>query len=157
MEFGAMGTMIFYLLMIGAMGFIIFALMSGSKLSEAEQSLTTLRLNVNHFYSSAPDYSGLSNAVVQNAGIVPRSINKTNSIRNGWNGAITLTSGTDPNTFNIQYANVPREACAKLSSSQGSSWISIIINGTAIPSGSGQVSAIATAVEDTNTIIFVSN
>ena len=121
MEFGAMGTMIFYLLMIGAMGYIIFALMSGSKLSEAEQSLTTLRLNVKHLYSSAPDYSDLSNTVIQNNGIVPQPINKSNGIMNGWNGAITVTTGTDPNTFHIQYANVPREACAKLASSQTSS------------------------------------
>ncbi len=152
-----MGAMLFYLIMLAAAGGLVYALLSGSKLSSAEQSLNTLRLNVKQLYSSASDYSGLSNAVAQKAGIVPQAINKSNGIKNDWNGDITLSPGTDPNTFEIEYKLISKDACTRFASYQAGSWVSVTVNGTVIPQDSGMVSSIANVVKDSNTIIFLSN
>ncbi len=88
---------------------------------------------------------------------MPQAINKSNGIKNGWNGDVSLAPGTDPNTFSIQYELVPKDSCTRLASYQAGSWVNVTVNGTVVAQGSGMVSAIANVAAATNTIIFLSN
>jgi hypothetical protein len=155
---GAMGTMIFYLLMIGATALIIYALVSGSKLSEAQQSLSSIRMDLQQIYSTESDYSGLSNKVALNNGVIPQQLKKGNNIRNGWGGAITLApNSTNPTMFDLRYEDVPKDACTKFAKFQAGSWVRVTVNGADVSSGNSMVSAISSAVKGSNTVVFVSN
>lgn len=158
MEFGAMGTTIFYLLMIGAAAGIIVALIDGSDLSKAQQSLSRLNMNIKHVYSMEADYSGLSNASAIQNGIVPEELVKTAGLFNAWGGSITLSANSgNPNLYDISYANVPQNECTKFAAFQAGTWSQVLVNGTDVSTGKGVVSAIGGVVQANNTVTFVSN
>ena len=55
----SLGSMLFYLIMIAAAGVLLISLFSGSKISQTEQAISSLRLQVKQLYTSSSDYSGL--------------------------------------------------------------------------------------------------
>jgi type II secretory pathway pseudopilin PulG len=154
----SMGSLLFYLIMISAAGVVIVSLFSGSKLSQAEQAISSLRLQVKQLYTSSSDYSGLDTDLAVKAGVVPEKMNKSNGVRNDWNGLVTVATGSDPNTFVITMNDIPQDAATKLAMYQAGSWVSVQVNGVDIDQTGDMVGQIAAAVADvTNTITFTSN
>ena len=149
------GSLLFYLIMVGGAGLILFMLFSGGRLSEMQQSLAAMRMNTQQMFTSSLDYTGLSNDLAIKAGLVPQKLVKGGSLINGWGGAVTLATGDDTGTFTITVAQIPQDACTKLATFQLESWLSVEVNS----SGISKDTAVAEAADNcqaNNTIVYTS-
>ena len=153
----SMGSLIIYLIMIGACGWLISSVMENSDLSNTEQALNTLRMNVKQVYTSASDYSGLTTQTAREAGIIPADMIKSNGVRNVWNGDVTVVAGADPNTFIITFALVPEDMCVKLATYQLGSWSDVQVNGVSVNQDTGTIAAIIAQQTTSNSLAFTSN
>lgn len=154
----SMSGIIFYLVMLAAAGILIAFLFRSSNLSSAEQSLSSLRLQVKQLYAGSGDYSGLDTDLAVRAGVVPATmIRSDGTVKNAWNGAVTISAGSDTSTFVISFAGVPKDAAVKLATYQTGSWVDVSVNSTSVGSSGNMVSAVSAQVADTNTVAFTSN
>lgn len=119
----------------------------------AMTNLSYVAEKVAYQFGSESNFSGLSNSVVVNAGLVPEDWVQGSSIVSGW-GAVTLTPGTPNTTFNITLANVPRDACNALGVFRKGSWSGLRIGATTIPQTGNIAATVSTACGDTNTITW---
>lgn len=148
-----LGTYLFYLLMTVAALSIIYMLFSGSKLSETQQAISAIRMNVQQTFSSSLDYTGLSNDYVMKAGLAPKKLIKGGALMNSWGGTLTVATGDDTGTFTITVASVPQEDCTKLATYQLDSWLNLEVNSTGIGKDTAVVEA-ADACQASNTIVY---
>lgn len=153
-----LGALLISLIVMGGSAYMISKGIDNDKISKAEQNLSTFRLDIKQLYSGEPDFSGLTTDIAVANKIVPNSMLKsTGEVRNVWNGAVTVATGTTPTTFTITHNNIPEYACVKLATFQAGSWESVKVNGVEINQSSGMVAAITNEVSATNTVIFTSN
>lgn len=149
----SLGSLVFYLFMIAAAALLVYNLMSGGKLSETQQSISSIRMSVQQMFASSLDYTGLTNDLAIKAGLVPKKLIKGGGILNSWGGAIAIATGDDTGTFTITLDSVPQDACTKLATYQLESWLQVEVNNTAI----GLDTAVAAAAENceaSNSIIY---
>lgn len=154
----SMSSLLFYLVMIGAIGAIIFMLFSGSKLASTEQEVGTIRLQVRQLYSATHDYAGLSTTLAKTAGAIPSSmIRSDGSVQNAWGGAVEVEPSDTSLNFEITIDSVPQSEAVKLAMFQFGTWVDVLINETSLKDAESPLSAATEASADTNTITFVSN
>jgi type II secretory pathway pseudopilin PulG len=140
--------------------FTIFATtLSGSKLSDAEQNLTTVVLNAKQLYSGQPNFSGLSNSIAYKASVFPTNMaTSATDITNKWHGQVTIKANANPRLFDVTYEKVPQSECIKLASFQYGQWSALKINGTTIDqtAGTSPTTTAATACQDgdANTLVW---
>lgn len=148
-----MGSLLFYMLMLAGAALIVSLLFGGSKLSETQQAIASIRMNVQQMFTSSLDYTGLSNDLVIKAGLAPKKLVRNNNLQNAWGGSVTISEGDDSSTFTLTLSNVPQADCSKLATYQIESWLSVEVNSTAIASDSA-VAAAAENCEASNTIMY---
>ena len=156
MEMGALGTFIFYAVMIAVVVGIIWMLFSGSKLTEMEQGLTSMSYNIQGLYSAQRSYSGLDNDVIISAHAAPEKLMRGNTLKTPWGGDITVAPGTDTGTFTIEIADIDEENCIKLANYQTNAWLSVEINGSAIAADEMVSGAISACQDSGNTLTYTS-
>lgn len=156
--FETLGALLLGLIVFGGSAYMVSKSIDNSKISTAEQNLSTFRLDLKQFYNGEPDFTGISTELAVKNNIVPGNMLKSSGeIRNAWNGEVEVAVGTDPTTFTISEKNVPKYACVKLATFQAGSWESLSVNGVEISQESGMVKAISDQLSDSNTIVFTSN
>ncbi len=138
-----LGSLLIMAIMIVGAIMLIRMAMDSSKLSDAQQSLTAMSIQVRGHFNGVRDYTGISNALAIKAGLVPQRILRGDSIQTPWGGAITLAPGTNA-TFTISMAALSDRVCTAMATYQPDLWQSISINGTAITA--------ATAVSQADTL-----
>lgn len=154
----SMGGLLFYLVMLGAIGGLVVMLFSGSKLATMEQEIGAIRLQVRQLYTSTGDYTGLDTALAVSSGAIPDSLIKSGgAVKNSWSGNVTVGVGTDSTTFEITVGNIPQSEATKLAGFQAGSWVDVLVNDTSIVAAANPVSAASAAATATNTITFISN
>lgn len=151
----SMGSLLFYLIMIGAAAAAVGLLLLGGKLSEMQQGLSTLRMQTQQLYTGSIDYTGLDNALALKTGIVPKRFRRGEGLFTPWGGTITLATGSDVGTFTITLEGIPQEDCAKMGTYQSDSWDSVSINGNNLDKLSSVATA-GTACAASNNIIYTS-
>ena len=121
---------------------------SNAALTEGK-NLDTLRAGVKNLYGGTQNYTGLTNAVVNDARATPDSMRKVNpysagddSINNSFGGTVTikpkkLGSGATDNGFYVSYANVPGSVCAKLVTGAGTGWDQVNVGSSEFISATG--------------------
>lgn len=149
------GSILFYLIMIGVAAGILFFLFSSSKLTQMQQAVSTMSMQIQGLYSGASEYTGLDNSLAIKSGVVPRKLLKGTSIKTPWGGDVTLAPGTDTGTFTIKLAGIKQEDCTKLAAYQLDMWQSVDVNGTEFNTDSG-VSGAVNACVASNTITYTS-
>ena len=147
------GTLLFYLIMLAGGALIVAMLFGGGKLSEIQQGVSAIRMNVQQMYTSSLDYTGLTNDLAIKSGLVPQKLVKGGAIVNGWGGAVTVATGDDTGTFTITVASIPQDACTKLATFQMESWLTVEVNNTAIARDSA-IAAAADNCQASNTIVY---
>lgn len=150
--------LIFYLVMLAAAGILLVTLFSGSELSSAEQGLSTIRLQTRQLYTGSGDYEGLDTDTAVTAGVIPGSMVKSDgSVKNPWNGEVTVAEGQEAGTFVITFAGVPKDAVVKLAGYQSGSWLDVAVNDVSLMEAGNLVSAASANAEESNIIAFTSN
>ena len=108
-----LGAIIIGSIIFGAVALVISNAIETSRVSNQQENLSYLRMNIHEVYS------------------VPQGMVVNDSIVNGWNGDVTVASADDGRAFTIQLDNIPENACIKLGA-QRDMWDSLSINGTDI-------------------------
>lgn len=149
------GSILFYLIMIGVGAGIVYFLFSSSKVAQMQQGISTMSMQIKGLYSASSDYSGLDNTLAVKSGVVPRKLLKGSSVKTPWGGDITLAPGTDDGAFTIKLEGIAQEECTKLAAFQMDMWQSVEVNGTEFGADSGIAGAVGACVAS-NTIIYTS-
>ncbi len=150
-----LGAILVGLIILAGAALGLNAAFSSSKLGETEQNLVTLRMQIQHMFSGAADYSGLDNSLALKAGVVPKSFIKGESLKNAFGGDITLVPVTADAAFSIELTTIPQEECTKLAKFQTDAWLGVDVNGHAVDRlSSTVVSDIVSYCEENNTILF---
>ena len=126
---------------------------SSSKLTDTEQNLLVMRADIQGMFTSSNDYSGLDNALVIKAGLVPKSFIKANTLVNAWGGDINIATDASNASWSIEFTKIPQEECTKLAVFQPDAWLNVSVNGSDV--SGGDVSAATNACGESNTITFV--
>ncbi len=148
------GAILFYLIMIGVAAAILYLLFGSSKISQMQQSLSTMTMQIQGLYSGSAEYTGLTNDVALKAGAVPRKLLKGQSIKTPWGGNITVATGADSGTFTIKLEGVKQDDCSKLAAFQLDSWVNVDINGSSFDSTSGVTSAVSSCISANNVLTY---
>ena len=127
------GALIVGLLLIAAAAFGLYSAFGKSNVATTEQNLVLLRMQTQQLFFGT-NYDNLDNDVAMNAGIVPKSFIKGDSMKNAWGD------------------NVPQDACMQLARFQPDSWESISVNGSVVDPT--DVGAIAGACTAASSLIF---
>lgn len=144
------------IMMAGIFGLVQITL-SNSKVQKAQNNITTIRSSIQQLFAGQPDYSGLTADLARQAGTFPpEMVTSSNDVKNAWNGAVSLSTGSSTTNFEIQYDDVPQDACIKLAPFGYGTWESVKVGGTSISqSGGGGVSdAVSACSGDSNSIVF---
>lgn len=149
-----LGTLLIALIIIGGAALGLNAAFSHFKLSDMEQGIVTMRMQIQHMYSGSSDYSGLDNALAIKAGVVPKQFVKGSAIKNPFGGDVVLSPSPDNSAFSIQLTNVPQDQCTKLARFQTDAWLSVDLNGTTIDTSSSTVADVIASITSTNVITF---
>ena len=94
------GALIVGLLLISAAAFGLYSAFGKSNVATTEQNLVLLRMQTQQLFFGT-NYDNLDNDVAMNAGIVPKSFIKGDSMKNAWGGDITLANDADNGQFSI--------------------------------------------------------
>ena len=157
-------------IIVGAIifAFAAFAIRNGiesAKVSNQNEALANLRVNIQEAFAPLHSYEELSNDTALAARIVPTNMltggnNEAygDAIINEWNGAITLAPANDNRDFTITLTNVPQGACIKLARN-AKAWEEMTIGegegGTAVDRYGLQTEEIC-ADEFNNTLVYTS-
>lgn len=126
---------------------------SSSKLSETEQNLITMRMEIQHMFSGSSDFTGLDNTLALQAGLVPKPFIKGSELRNPFGGSITLAPVSGSSSFSISLTQIPQDECSKLAKFQTDAWLSVDVNGSDVTGG--DVATVVNACSsDSNSITF---
>lgn len=138
-----MGGYTFYMIMVAAAALILVMMFGDSKLTQAQQTLTNLRMKTIAVFSASLDgYSGLNNEIAARAGIIPQNLQLGETVRNAWGGEMEITEADgDSSSFTITLRGVPEKDCISLSVFQREAWTSVTVNGSSI----GETDGIGTA------------
>ena len=149
------------LIMLGGIFAIVQMTMQGSRVQEAQKNIGSIRTNVQQLYSGQPDYSGLSNDVIIDAGLAPESMlgSAAGELKNTWNSAVTVEPASSVHQFTVTYDGVPQEACIELAKFGYGSWQKVTVGGTSISQeGGGAISdATGACSSGDNSLTFTSN
>ncbi len=149
------GGFLFYLVMLGVVVGMLYAMFSGGKQTQMQQGLANMRMQIQSMYAGSSTYTGLTTAVALKGGVIPRKLVVGGTkAQTPWGGAITIT-GQTTGTFTIALAGIPQEDCAKLAAYGHDMWVGVDVNGTKFDPTS-TVSSIITACATTNTITYTS-
>ncbi len=98
--------------------------MAKYRINKTLDQISMLVMNIRTLYASAVNYSGLTNGIAVQMGIIPRdmlqaargsTVASNITIVNVYGGEINLTaSGTDNRNFNVAYSGLPMEACVSI-------------------------------------------
>lgn len=154
-------------IIVGAIifAFAAFAIRNGiesAKVSNQNEALANLRVNIQEAFSTLHSYEDLSNANALAARIVPTNMLTGatddaaygDAIVNEWNGPITLAPTEDNQDFTITLENVPQGACIKLARN-AKAWEEMTVAGTAVNRYGLQTEEIC-ADEFDNTLVYTS-
>lgn len=149
--FDQLGGKIISIVGVALVSALLIAVLSMTKSANIPQELMYMTMRIQQLYSGSVDYSGVDNATVINAGLVPKNLLKGTSIKHAFNGDITIAPGDSNETFTFTLTNIPKDECVTLANNKMNSWVSVAINGSVIGS---DVSTVVNACTDKNTLIF---
>jgi hypothetical protein len=149
----ALGGMLIYLIMLGVIAGMLFALFSGSKQAQMEQAISAMSMKIQSLYAGSASYTGLTNTIAVQSGLVPTKLVRNDAIISPWGGAVTLRAGTDVTTFQIQVDGIEQTDCAQLAAYQLDTFERVEVNGTTI-SQEQRIQDAAGAFTANNTIIY---
>ena len=121
-----LGAIIIGSIIFGAVALVISNAIETSRVSNQQENLSYLRMNIHEVYSHVHSFASISNDELLAANAVPQGM-----VVNDWNGDVTVASADDGRAFTIQLDNIPENACIKLGA-QRDMWDSLSINGTDI-------------------------
>jgi Tfp pilus assembly protein PilE len=134
-----------------------------SNVAAATSSVRELNQRVLASYSSAADFTGLSNTSALRDGVYPAGLLVNGQPQSVWSGAITLTSvnlngGTD-NGFALTYNGVDPNTCANFVTNAGHGFYDVTINGKTAMSGrqvpAVNAVALCSAISGPSTVQFI--
>ena len=114
--------------------FAAFAIKGGlesAKVSNSQENLSYLRMNIQEVYAHVRSYETISNDELISANAVPPAMLINEQIVNEWNGDVTIEPADGGRSYTITFADVPQDACIKLGA-QRSGWDALSIGGTEI-------------------------
>lgn len=126
-----LGAIIIGSIIFGAVAMVISSAIESARVSNQQENLSYLRMNIHEAYSHVHSFASISNDELIAANAVPQGMIVDDTIVNGWNGDVTVASAEDGRAFTIQLSDIPEDACIKLGS-QRNMWDSLSINGTDI-------------------------
>ncbi len=126
-----LGAIIIGSIIFGAVAMVISSAIESARVSNQQENLSYLRMNIHEAYSHIHSFASISNDELIAANAVPQGMLVDESIVNAWNGDVSVGSANEGRSFTIQLDNIPEEACIKLGS-QRNMWDSLSINGTDI-------------------------
>lgn len=151
----SMYTYAFYMIMIAVVALAAVVLFGNSKLSDAEQLISSMRMETIRIFSGSNTFSGLDSDFALKSGIIPRSRIRGNVARNPWGGALEISpSDGDASMFSITLDQVPEKDCTSLSMFQNGAWEEVSINGTTIDQEQGVGTAAAACSGANNIMVF---
>ena len=139
-------------IIFGAVALVISNAIETSRVSNQQENLSYLRMNIHEVYSHVHSFASISNDELLAANAVPQGMVVNDSIVNSWHGDVTLASANDGRAFTIQLDDIPESACIKLGA-QRNMWDSLSINGTDIERETVVTTEHCTD-EDSNTLTF---
>lgn len=116
-------------------GGYIASVFSGTKVAQSASELSTVISNVQGLYASQPDFNGLTETVAVQGNVFPSNmVNLTSDTAvDAWMGNVTVTEGSAPTEFTVEFDSVPSGACNKLAMSyQSDNLVSLTVNGTSV-------------------------
>jgi hypothetical protein len=150
------GSILFYLIMIGLGAGILYLLFSSSKVTQMEQGLSTMTMQIQGLYAGSSSYEGLNNAVAVQSGAAPGKLVSGTTIKTPWGGNITVGTGSDSGTFTVKLEGIAKADCSKLAVYQLNMWESVDINGTVVDGDTAVADAVGACSGKSNTIIYTS-
>jgi len=131
-------------IIVGAIifAFAAFAIRNGiesAKVSNQNEALANLRVNIQEAFAPLHSYEELTNDAALSARIVPANMLAGandddaygSSIINEWNGTIVLAADNENRDFTITLNAVPQGACIKLARN-AKQWENMTVNDTAV-------------------------
>ncbi|MBE0468179.1 MAG: hypothetical protein IBX55_01555 [Methyloprofundus sp.] len=104
---------------------------SSNRISSSAKNLQSLGGGLQNAFSSQGDYTGVNAQVAINLGIPDRSMISGTTLRNAWQGSVTIASAGG-SSADITFANVARNECAKFVNTSESLFHRITVGGTAV-------------------------
>ena len=126
-----LGAIIIGSIIFGAVALVISNAIESARVSNQQENLSYLRMNIHEAYSHVHSFASISNEELLAANAVPQGMIINDTIVNSWNGDVTVGSANGGRAFTIQLDNIPESACIKLGG-QRDMWDSLSINGTDI-------------------------
>jgi hypothetical protein len=147
------GAILFYLIMFGTIAGVVYVLFSSSKLSQMQQSITSISMQIQGLYAGSSSYSGLDTSLAVKSGLIPKNLIRGAAAYTPWGGSITLSPGSDVSTYRISLAQISQSDCTKLATYQLDTWEAVQVNGTNI-SAAQRVTDAARSCGPNNTITY---
>ena len=126
--------------------------MTKIKVGQAQTQIQDISTGVDSLYSNTHDFSTISTQVVIDGGIAQKSNVVGSSIVSPWyatdaSSIVTVTPGSQPTTYTIDMAAVPKDACSGVASMflNSDNKNSITVNGTAVTDPGTLTSACASS------------
>lgn len=116
----AMVLAILALVIAGIMLFYTQA--NSSRLTTAAlNDLAAVQQTVRSLYGGQSEYTGITTAIIADSKNLPSKMTSGSTLRHSFNGSITIAAadagGGTGSGFSVEFANVPKEACVKMLSS----------------------------------------
>jgi hypothetical protein len=151
----AIGTILIILFLTAAAAIGISTAFTKVKINGLQQDIVTMRMQTQSLYGNSTDYSGLTNDVAINAGLVPKSLQKGNGIAHSFGGPVTLSANSSNASFTIDLEQLPHDACVQLARFQPDAWYGITVNGANIDADLSVTDIISNCVSGSNNqIVF---
>ena len=114
-----------------------------ASVSQATVSVRDLNQRILTSYASAPDFSSLTTQTALNENLFPKSVMRTGTPLNAWNGPITVTALNvaglqgpgNNNGFVLTYENVAAPACPRFVLNASSGFQDVKVNGVSAMAG----------------------
>jgi type II secretory pathway pseudopilin PulG len=150
--FGLLEVILVFAIVIGAAAVVFTVFQSAKPSADASNeasNLSTIATNLKSTFGINHDYSGVTNTTAIAAKAIPTSmVSGTAGVQSEW-GPVTLTgvaqTATTPSTYNIVYADVPSDTCAKFVTGVSGFFPNITV-------GTGTADVVAGVVNSTNII-----
>lgn len=153
--FDQLGGKVIAVVGVAVVSSMLIAVLAMTKSANIPQELMYMTMRIQQMYFSAHDYSGIDNATIIKAGVVPEHLIKGSSIKHAFNGEITVAPGTSNETFTFSLNNIPKDECVTLATSKMNKWRSVAVNGSVISADSiSFVSDIVAACAENSVLIF---
>ncbi len=127
---------------------IFFASDITAEVKDEQTSLNTLSTNIDRSFGLTGGFSGVSLGRIRSDGLLPSTYTRSGSVLGGWGSSVDVRANavSRPNdSFIIDYAHVPAEACARLAAAMAPSVYDLRVAGSSVMGGGGLDPAAATA------------